>query len=162
MILALDELLKKAKTLRALLLKISECLPEEENGFDRLLLLICMGKGGFLSSTALPNRATMNLICQSSELFEEILPCIDQQFLYQCMDQGTKAEMMQCVNTIRHVNIAKTVRNEYYFKALTIMYQILYEVIAPKDNLWEEFIYRLAAHWNENYKKYINEAKKTL
>ncbi len=160
MILALDELLKKAKCLRTLLLEIRDSFPDESD-FDRSLVLVCMGKGGFLSLQSLPNRVTMNLICQSSELFEEILPCIDQQFLYQCMDEGTKAEMMQCVNTIRHVNIAKKVRDEYYFKALTIMYQVLYEIVAPQENLWEEFIYRLVAHWNENYKNFVEEIKNT-
>jgi hypothetical protein len=147
MYLALDELLKKTKTFRALLLDIKEQLPEE-TAFDRLLVLVCMGKGGFLSLESLPNRAVMNLVCESSELFEEILPYLDQQFLYDCMDNGTKAEIMQCINTTKQHNVSKTVREEYYFKALTIFYQVLYENICRNEDLWEEFSYRVVNTWN--------------
>ncbi|MBM7855638.1 hypothetical protein JOC37_002040 [Desulfohalotomaculum tongense] len=152
--LSLDELLKKAKEMRKLLLNIKNQLLNEST-FDRLLVLVCMGKGGFLPIEALPNHTTMSLICESSELFEQILPYLDQQFLYQCMDKATKAEMMQCVNTVRQNNIAKTVRDEHYFKALTILYQVLFETIVPNNDLWDEFTYRLVARWNKFNKEFI-------
>ncbi|MTI82187.1 MAG: hypothetical protein FH758_15235 [Firmicutes bacterium] len=152
--LSLDELLKKAKNMRQMLVNINNQLTGENN-FDRLLVLVCMGKGGFLSLDTLPNHATMDLICNSSELFEEIVPYLDQQFLYQCMDDSVKAETMQCVNTVRQNNISKIVREEYYFKAITILYQVLLETIAPDDELWEEFTYRLVAKWNKVNRDFI-------
>ncbi|MEG6615481.1 hypothetical protein V6C27_03450 [Peptococcaceae bacterium 1198_IL3148] len=155
MYLALDELIQKTKTFRALILKIYDQLPEETN-FDRLLVLVCMGKGGFLSLESLPNQAIMNMICESTELFEEILPFLDQQFLYQCMDKGTKAEMMQCIYTVKQNNVAKAVREEYYFKAVTIFYQVLFENICHHDELWEEFVYRLVTTWNSFNKDFLH------
>lgn len=158
MYLALDELLKTTKKLRKLLLKIKGELPGEVI-FDRLLLLVCMGKGGFLPLVMLPNHKVMNLICESSELFEEIFPYIDQQFLYQCMDDSAKSEILQCVSTVQLISVSKTVQKEHYFKALTILYQVLYEIIIPNDDLWEEFTYRLVAHWNNNDKHFVHASQ---
>lgn len=156
--LALDELLYKSEELRKILLNIRRQLPEDYP-FDRLLILICMGKGGFLTLETLPNRAVMHMICESSELFEQILPYLDQQFLYQCMDNGTKAEIMQCINTVRQQNITKAVREEYYFKALTIFYQTIYDTIAPDEKLWEELSYRLMCHWHNLNRDFIASFK---
>ncbi|WP_031513737.1 hypothetical protein [Desulfofalx alkaliphila] len=159
--LALDELLKKSKEFRRQLLQIRKLLPDELT-FDRLLVLVCMGKGGFLPLVALPNHATMELICKSTELFEEILPYLDQQFIYNCMDEGTKSEIMQSINTIRHSNISKTVRDEHYYKALTILFQVIYETISPSNNLWEEFTYRLVAHWNTVNREFIQSIQQQI
>lgn len=156
--LALDELLNKTEELRKIILNIRRQMTDDYS-FDRILVLVCMGKGGFLSLETLPNRAVMHMICESSDLFEQILPYLDQQFLYQCMDNGTKAEIMQCINTVKQRNISKTVREEYYFKALTIFYQIIYEIIAPNEKLWEELSYRLMCHWNSFNQEFIASFK---
>jgi hypothetical protein len=158
MYLALDELLNKTEELRKIILNIRKQLIDDYS-FDRILVLVCMGKGGFLSLETLPNRAVMHMICESSDLFEQILPYLDQQFLYQCMDNGSKAEIMQCINTVKQRNISKTVREEYYFKALTIFYQIIYETIAPNEKLWEELTYRLMCHWNNFNQEFIASFK---
>lgn len=156
--LALDELLNKTEELRKVILNIRRQMTDDYS-FDRILILVCMGKGGFLSLETLPNRAVMHMICESSDLFEQILPYLDQQFLYQCMDNGTKAEIMQCINTVKQRNISKAVREEYYFKALTIFYQIIYEIIAPDEKLWEELSYRLMCHWNSFNQEFIASFK---
>ena len=153
--LTLDELLKKSKRMQRLLVKIKDHLPDEAE-FDRLLVLVCMGKGGFLPLTALPNHHIMSLICESSDLLQQIMPYVDQQFLYQCMDEGTKSEIVQSINIIRQNNLSKGLREEHYFRALTIFYQVIYETAACKGELWEEFIYRLVAHWNSVNKDFIH------
>lgn len=155
MYLSLDDLLSKTEKMRKIILDIRGQMLDDYS-FDRILVLVCMGKGGFLPLEALPNRAVMQLVCESSDLFEQILPCLDQQFLYQCMDNGTKAEMMQCINTIKQRNVAKAVREEYYFKALTIFYQVIYDAIAPNEKLWEELYYRLMCHWNSFNQSFSN------
>lgn len=152
--LSLEELLRTCKKLRKMLLDINNQL-SKDNPFDRLLLLVCMGKGGFLSLETLPNHSTMGLICDSSELFNQLFPYLDQQFLYQCMDSSTKAEIMQCVTTVRQNNIAKITREEHYYKALTILYQVLLERVSHNDDLWDEFIYRLMNKWNKLNRKFI-------